>query len=499
MESALSTARYIMPTAQGAADGTSWANAAALQSLDAMVAAVGAGGTVFIRADAGEYIRADLPVAVSHGGEEGRPVNITGVDASLVPTRAIVVGSRTTWTLPDDPEQVTDVSDWVTGQVIIRLGAGADHLTFAFLDFRHVGDAFHLTAPVHTNITVEDCSAYNFQRFFEHSVSTSHVGTVLRRLTGIGFSKSAVRIRGDSHDVLLEDIFLNSARQDGDNWATGVELNQTAHDVTMVRVTAQNCHWSAWNNPNDFWNADGFTSELGNYNITRVDCVASGHTDAGYDDKGENVRNTNCVASDNQTNFKFWGSSHVNEDCQALYPNKRGGTVGYQQYWLAGEGDELKLPGRAGRLTIKGGTIRDDDPRTCVFVAEGSNAQMRILDVTVEKNAAATQERAFGGTGNVFLYGSIEDHASPVITSAAHITVKPQAPHAHLLKAGKPVTWSIVGGTDREAFSLASDEGETMLQIASFAAGSRQVIVQACDASGNVAEQPIVVTVEPAG
>src|SRR5262249_42636652 len=65
------SARYIMPTGQGAADGTSWANAAAMSALDAMVAAVGAGGTVYIRADAGEYVFTQDPaVLVAHGGRD---------------------------------------------------------------------------------------------------------------------------------------------------------------------------------------------------------------------------------------------------------------------------------------------------------------------------------------------------------------------------------------------------------------------------------------------
>ncbi|MFB3882927.1 MAG: hypothetical protein ACE149_16805 [Armatimonadota bacterium] len=485
-----------MPTAQGAADGTSWDNAAAFGELDAMIAAVGGDGTVYLRADAGEYVCGELPVVITHGGEDGRPVRIMGVDVSLTPAKAVMVGSRTRWTLPDDPEQVTWVAEWAPGQVILQLALGANHLTFAFLDFRHVGDAFHLTAPLHNSITVEDCSAYNLRRFFEHAAGTSHVGTRLRRVTAVGFSKSAIRVRGNSHDVLLEEVFLNSGRQDGDNWATGVELNQTAHDITMLRVTAMNCHWSAWNNPDDFWNADGFTSELGNYNITRIDCVSSGNTDAGYDDKGERVTNIRCTASDNQTNFKFWGSSHVNEDCQALYPTKRGGTVGYQQYWLSGEGEDLKLPGKAGRLIIRGGLIRDNDPRTRVFVAEGSRAQMRILDVTIERNAGATREYSFGGAGNVFLYGSLADHTPPTITSARRIAVQANTPHAHLLQANKPVTWSVVGGADAEAFSLSLDRDEWVLHIAPFATGSRQAVVQACDASGNTTDQPIVAAVE---
>lgn len=489
-------ARYIMPIAQGTGDGTSWQNAAAFEDIDAMVTAVGAGGTVYIRANAGDYVFGDDPARIAHGGADGNPVTIIGVDASLVPTKAVMVGSRTRWTLPADPEQVSDGSDWAVGQIILRLEEGADDLTFRFLDFQHTGHPFHLTGPTHTNITVEDCSAHNFRRFFEHQTGTSHIGTVIRRVTGIGFSKTAIRIRGDSHDVLLEDVYLNSGRQDGDNFATGVELNETAHDITMVNVTAKNCHWSAWNDPDRFWNADGFASERGNYNVTRINCTSSGNTDAGFDDKGENIRNINCIASDNNTNYKFWGSSHVNENCKALDPAFRGGTIGRQQYWLAGEGDVLCRPGHAGQLIIKGGQIKDDDPETYVLVAEGSNAQMRVIGVTIEKNAAARQEFVLGGTGSVFLYGSLADNTPPTITSASTIAALANVPQAHLLRADEPVTWSIVGGPDAAAFSLVPSHDESTLKIARFAEGSREVIVRARDAADNSTDQTITVKID---
>src|SRR5262249_2733975 len=206
-----------------------------------------------------------------------------------------------------DPEAVTNVRNWFSGSDIFILRSGADYLTFRYFDFQRTGQPFHLAAPTHQGITVSECTAYNFQRLFEHDAGTSPVDTRLKNITGIGFSKTAIRIRGDSHGVLLEDITLNSGRQDGHNFATGVECNDTAHDIVMRRVTVTNCHDTRNSNPDRFWNADGFASEGGNYNIYREDCASSGHTDAGYDDKGTDVTNVNCTAGSNKVNYKFWG------------------------------------------------------------------------------------------------------------------------------------------------------------------------------------------------
>ena len=288
---------------------------------------------------------------------------------------------------------------------------------------------------------------------------------------------------------------LNSGRQDGDNFATGVELNDTAHDVTMTRVSAMNCHDTHWNDPNGFWNADGFASEMGNYNITRIDCTSSGHTDAGFDDKGQKVTHLNCTASGNKVNYKFWGCSHLNEGCRALAPHKRGGTTAQIQYWLAGTGDHLKGPGLAGDLVIRGGEIVDDDPHTIVFMAEGSNAQLRAVGVTIKKNTGAAQEVEIEGRGNIFLYGSLTDTTAPTITSARALTALANVPQAHILLADERVTWSIMGGADAAAFSLVPNRREATLKVAPLAAGSKNVIVRARDASNNPADQTIVVTI----
>jgi hypothetical protein len=489
-------ARYVMPSAQGTGDGTSWTNAAPISRLDTLIAAVGPGGVVYVRADAGPYAFKGDPVSIAHGGTEGMPVTVIGVDASLAPAKAVMIGDRTAWTLPNDPEKVTNVGEWREGPVIFRLSKGADHLTLKFLDFQRTGHPFYLTGPTHTGITVEDCSAYNFRRFFEHDLKTSHVGTVIRRVTGTGFSKTAIRIRGDSHDVVLQDIVLDSGRQDGDTWATGVELNDTAHDVTMTRVTVKNCHDTSWNRPDVFWNADGFSSEPGNYNITRIECVSTGHTDAGFDDKGRNVKHVNCTASGNSVNYKFWGPSHVNENCKALNPRRRGNANPQYQYWLAGSGEGVKQAGDEGDLVILGGEISDDDPRTSVFALEGSNAQLRVIGVSVKKHpGAAIQDLGLSRTGNVILYGSPADRKPPAVTSTAAITARANMPQAHVLRADEPVTWSIVGGDDAAHFSLVPNRKALTLKVKPFASGSKKVVVRARDASNDIAEQLFTVTI----
>jgi hypothetical protein len=481
--------RYIMPAPAGSRTGDSWANAASIWQLNNMIAAAGPGGTIYVRADAGLYSFIGNRISLSKGGQAGSPVTVIGVDWRLAPMRATIVGGRTAWTLPTDPEAVTNVRNWSTGGDIFVVRSGADYLTFQHFDFQRTGQPFHLAGPTHKGITVSECTAYNFHRFFEHDAGTSHVDTVLRNITGTGFSKTAIRIRGDSHKVLLEDIILDSGRQDGHNFATGVECNETAHDIIMRRATVTNCHDTHDSNPDRFWNADGFASEAGNYTIYREDCTSSGNTDAGYDDKGADVTNVNCTASGNKVNYKFWGPSTTNINCRALNPKSRGGSGAQMQYYVYG-GDAPNVAG--ADVLIRGGVISDNDPNTNVFVAEAYNSVFRIAAPAITHHANAVPQTELAGRGNVFLYGPASDATPPTITSAASVTATARVNFAHLLKANKPVTWSIVGGGDAASLQVLPDRrAGTLTMTAAPSGANRQVIVRATDANGNKADQTI--------
>ena len=71
--------RYISPTGAGDKSGSSLENAAPIGALDAQVTQAGAGGEVLLIADAGTYNVAGT-IPVSHGGADGLPVTIRGID-----------------------------------------------------------------------------------------------------------------------------------------------------------------------------------------------------------------------------------------------------------------------------------------------------------------------------------------------------------------------------------------------------------------------------------
>ncbi|PSC04273.1 hypothetical protein SLNSH_14885 [Alsobacter soli] len=475
-------ARFVAPDGRG--DGASWAKAAPIGRLNDLVKEVGPGGTVYLAAHRGPYTIGETLCVLSAGGAAGAPVLVMGVDAAMAPKPATVTGARTRWRLPADPEQVTRVDRWTAGQSAVRLLEGANHLTFSHLSFQHCGQSFHLRAKRHDGIEVRDCDGYNVQRFFEHDPGTSHVGTRLLRIRVTGFSKTAIRIRGDSANVLLEDMVLNSGRQDGDNFATGVECNDTAHAIVMRDVTCQNCHDTGPGGKDAFWNADGFASEYGNYDILRERCVSSGNTDAGFDDKASNLRNVECSGFDNKVNFKLWGRGVVIEACRAANPRSRGGPGPQMQVYAVGADHAAKL---GADILMRRGAISSSDPETLTFVAEAHNSVIRIAGPTVAKHAKAPLQQEIDGSGNAFLFsaGAAEP---PRILTAPELGCGP-GPAAVLLKADQPVTWSLAPGSTEQGVQVSPDRGDGVLVISPApGATRRRAVVRATDAEGREAE-----------
>jgi hypothetical protein len=256
------------------------------------------------------------------------------------------------------------------------LSAGANHLVFANLDCQNIGNGgFVVTAPI-SGLHISSVDATNVRRFFEH---TAMAGVGDATISGLeissvnvrGFSKGAIRIRYNSHDIRIVDVFGDSQRQDGDDFAIGVHLLDTVHDVLIERATMNN----ARDTIHDYWNGDGFAAESGVHDLRMLDTSASGNTDAGYDIKAKNVSMINAEATDNKRNFRLWGINVVLEDCHGTDPRLRGGT-GTQVQVQVLEHAEVELT-RCSFI--------DADEDTIVFQVE-DQAHLVVRDTVVERS-----------------------------------------------------------------------------------------------------------------
>ena len=379
--------RHVAPEASGRADGSSWEDAASLDELDGLIASLEPGGRVLLRADAGPY-RLSEPISIHSGGQDDDPVVVQGVTGDGQPAQAVVVGSRSS---PYDLEGEK-------GGEVFRLGEGADHLEFRDLACQDQGTCFRVHEDIE-DLVLEDVAATNVRRFFESNGGDDGTATVsgltVRRVDVAGFSKGAFRLRDDTHDVLLEDVSGDSERQDGDDFAMGVFLGDSVHDVLLRRVTMRNSQDSGPDD--DYWNGDGFVTERDVARVRFEDTEATGSTDGGYDIKSSETVLVRALARDNKRNFRIWASDTRLTQCRGQDPRVRGGTGAAAQVWLAEdaaariEGCDFDSPGtgatvfeleEGAELVVEGGTVRRQAGAELSSLGEGASL---VVEAEVEE------------------------------------------------------------------------------------------------------------------
>jgi len=413
---------YISPTGSGSGDGSSAANAATLDDLPQLIAAAGPGGQVLLLADQGAYTAPTGALAIVAGGTASAPVTIRGVDSADNAMAATITGTRPD---PFDPASPS-------GEEIFRLLKGADNLRFSDLAFQNVGTAFRVGADVR-NLAIEHVDATNVSRFFDNMVSGANAsatitGLTIRDVAVNGYSKGAIRIQYDSSNVLIEDVRGDSQFQDGDNFAIGVHITGTAHDVTIDRVAMRN----TLDTVNDYRNGDGFATERGTYNITLRDVIATGNSDGGLDLKSDNIVVDGAIVSGNGRNIRLWGTGAQLSNIVSLDAGAPLAGGNREHIWLA-EGASATIDGaffsdpgsptlfnlaeRNGALTVRdyglatgAGTVTSKKGSGSVLTLDGQ--RMVVAAGTVGDDligGTAGADALIGGAGSDMLVGNAGD------------------------------------------------------------------------------------------
>ncbi|MEH3106947.1 MAG: hypothetical protein PGN09_06555 [Sphingomonas fennica] len=357
---------YISPTGSGDKSGSSWANAASISSLDAMMKKAGAGGTVLLAADQGAY-KVTAPISITASG-----VTISGANRDGSVAEATFEGTR--------------AHDWTKGAAagneLFRVQKGANDLVFENLQINNTGVAIRVGGDVQ-NLTVRHVDADNVQRFFENYASGDNktatiTGLTIKDVEVLGYSKQAIRLQYDTNKVLIEDFHGDSQFQTGDSFAMGAHLEDTVHDVVFRRVTMEN-NATVDGAASDYWQGDGFSAERDTYNIQFIDTVSRGNTDGGYDIKSNNVTFLRALAENNGRNYRVWGDDVTIDSSTGLDPHKRGGITTQSQLWVKDGAENVKVvnstftdSGTGTKAIITGGGVTFEN--TKVTVAEGAAA-----------------------------------------------------------------------------------------------------------------------------
>lgn len=369
---------YISPTGSGSGDGSSAANSATLEDLPQLIAAAGPGGQVLLLADQGAYTAPAGALAIVAGGTASAPVTIRGVDSAGNAMAAMITGTRAE---PFDPASPS-------GEEVFRLLGGANNLRFSDLAFENVGTAFRAGADI-GNLAIEHVDATNVARFFDNMVSganasASITGLTIRDVAVNGYSKGGIRIQYNSSDVLIEDVRGDSQFQDGDNFAIGVHITGTAHDVTIDRVAMRN----TLDTVNDYRNGDGFATERGTYNITLRNVIATGNSDGGFDLKSDNIVVDGAIVSGNGRNIRLWGTGAQLSNIVSLDAGAPLAGGNREHVWLA----------EGASATIDGAFFSDPGSPTLFNLAE-RNGALTVRDYGLVTGPGTVTSKK--GTGSV--------------------------------------------------------------------------------------------------
>lgn len=447
---------YISPTGSGSGDGSSAANAATLKDLPQLIAAAGPGGQVLLLADQGDYTAPTGTLAIVGGGTVSAPVAIRGVDSAGNAMAATIAGTRPEAFDPANP----------SGEEVFRLLSGADNLRFSDLAFENVGTAFRVGADVR-NLTIEHVDAANVSRFFDNMVSGANAsatisGLTIRDVAVDGYSKGAIRVQYNSNNVLIEDVRGDSRFQDGDNFAIGVHITGTAHDVTIDRVAMRN----ALDTVNDYRNGDGFATERGTYDITLRDVIATGNSDGGLDLKSDNIAVDGAIVSGNGRNIRLWGTGAQLSNIVSLDAGAPLAGGNREHIWLA-EGANATIDGalfsdpgsptlfnlaeRNGALTVRdyglatgGGTLTWKKGTGSVLTLDGQRVVVAAGTAGDDLiGGTAGVDLLIGGAGNDMLVGNAGDD---VLTGGAGADI-------------------LVGGVGRDLLSYAGSDAAVRVDL----------------------------------
>lgn len=418
---------YIIPG--GVGDGSSWASGANIANLNFLIDQVGPGGVVYIRANDGD-IYASNSYTITNGGASGEPITISGRSSNGDFNHAIISGGRTNWTLPSNSEITTNTALWTHGGDFLELGTGANHLRFEYLDIRRVQNAFEQTSII-TDIQYRNLEGYNVRRFIESSAGANVTNVVIDTVNIVGHSKHGIRIRGSSNNWLLNNVNINSGRQDYDNFAVCIAISETAHDITVNNALLENCH----DTNGSYWNGDGISTEVGNYDLFFKNIETHGHTDGGIDSKGR-TSYTNVHSYDNKVNLRLHANNHIANGVTSNTVNMRGGT-GHPAHI----GLYYNNPVNRGTTAIINNLVVNETANGNIIWHAGNNCSLTVNTYTLTyTDPPATLNKVSGGVvGNSLTWipplpdyptyqdstnggGALDNYANAVSTSTGPVT-----------------------------------------------------------------------------
>lgn len=489
-----SSARTAFVSPNGGGDGSSASSPAQLSQISSLIKQVGAGGVIIVLAS-GEY-RVSEPITISAGGTAAAPVTITGGKANGSASLARIRGTRRPWSEARSISGAVNAKEF-GGNTLFALANGASHLRIANLHIIDTGRILDMGGLRASGITVDNVRFTNIRDGIYTNEGSRVSNVHLRKFSGRGYSKKAVRFHGRCSNWLLEACELDSGWQYGDSFAVGIEASDQANGLRIVGGFTSNA-LDRRSGEDAYWNGDGVASERGNYNISIENHKSTGNSDGGYDLKSESTQLVNCVSEGNKRNYRIWGGTRGTPTtllgCASLSPRDRGGTGGDHHIWLRGT---TSGSSRAASVLCQQCVLSGAPESDVAIFADGGNVAVHLVDTKLSLPRSTELFVSSQETSRIVVGSASDSGVRSILTGTEIVAVAGAAANV-TLEADDVATWSLLESNGDVAVSLAGDR-LTLLGTTAGATGS--FLVQARDSRGEAMQQrfSVAMTENPVG
>lgn len=209
---------------------------------------------------------------------------------------------------------------------------------------------------------------------------------IISHVTGIRYSKRHIRLGKGLHQVDVLHSRADSENLDGD-FAVGFDVEGPAHDILFFRCVSKGNRYTH----SEYWNGDGFKSEIETYSIRWINCEAYRNADGGFDIKTKGPLLRHIVASENKRNVRIWTKEGaLLENIYAADSKNAGGVGSDSGIWTQGIVD-------CRYCTVKNNAVQ------ALVEGEGKKAKITFYDsfVSTEGRTEAKLKQTEGKKSSV--------------------------------------------------------------------------------------------------
>ncbi|HTL47744.1 MAG TPA: hypothetical protein VL688_06740 [Verrucomicrobiae bacterium] len=365
---------WLAPKPVGRADGADAANAMGARNAQHCWDQTSADGTLHVlegdyTPDNGAFWK--LSIDAAHDGPDG-----TGFKTLQGEGHVKIVGSRP---VPYKPADKDRGESWIT------IKKGARGVRIRNFEVSRVKSGIQSEGENHDleleNLSFADTRQNIFLTGSPSCKSLAHCGPeeklssriTIRGVNGLRYSKRHVRLGRGVFQVKVLDSHADGGDLDQD-FAVGFDVEGPAWDVAFEDCTSRHNRYTL----TEYWNGDGFKSELETKDIRFARCSAFDNADGGFDLKSEDAVLTDSVALRNSRNIRIWRSARL-ENVNASYSRAEGGNSSEAGLWSS------------GRVECTFCTFHNNGIQVHAEKSEGTESEVRLVDsiVSLDKSRKA--------------------------------------------------------------------------------------------------------------